>query len=178
MNTPWFSLTPCTLSDTSQSVRDRLCRRSNTMLPNTHHLHTLPVLPRLVGIVSFMVLLGLCLVVTEPAIAVNKPAGPVPNPPVLAQTKQQIEKGDYEAAAATLRRFLTTTPRPEHLDDTYLLLGGALYGMQEYAEALRYLNQLQQEFPESELSEPGKLLLARTHAAMGNVDLALCIEKC
>jgi branched-chain amino acid transport system substrate-binding protein len=173
MNTPWFSLTPCTLSDTSQSVRDRLCRRSNTMLPNTHHLHTLPVLPRLVGIVSFMVLLGLCLVVTEPAIAVNKPAGPVPNPPVLAQTKQQIEKGDYEAAAATLRRFLTTTPRPEHLDDTYLLLGGALYGMQEYAEALRYLNQLQQEFPESELSEPGKLLLARTHAAMGNVDLAL-----
>lgn len=173
MNTPWFSLTPCTLSDTSQSVRDRLCRRSNTMLPNTHHLHTLPVLPRLVGIVSLMVLLGLCLVVTEPAIAVNKPAGPVPNPPVLAQTKQLIEKGDYESAAATLRRFLTTTPRPEHLDDTYLLLGGALYGMKEYVEALRYLNQLQQEFPESELSGPGKLLLARTHAAMGNVDLAL-----
>lgn len=173
MNTPWFSLTPCTLSDTSQSVRDRLCRRSNTMLPNTHHLHTLPVLPRLVGIVTLIVLLGLCLVVTEPAIAGNKPAGPVPNPPVLTQTKQQIEKGDYESAAATLRRFLTTTPRPEHLDDTYLLLGGALYGMQEYAEALRYLNQLQQEFPESELSEPGKLLLARTHAAMGNVDLAL-----
>jgi len=143
------------------------------MLPNTHHLHTLPVLPRLVWIVSFMVLLGLCLVVTEPAIAINKPASPVPNPPVLAQTKQQIEKGDYESAAATLRRFLTTTPRPEHLDDTYLLLGGALYGMQDYAEALRYLNQLQQEFPESELSEPGKLLLARTHAAMGNVDLAL-----
>ncbi len=143
------------------------------MLPNTHHLHTLPVLPRLVGIVTLIVLLGLCLVVTEPAIAGNKPAGPVPNPPVLTQTKQQIEKGDYESAAATLRRFLTTTPRPEHLDDTYLLLGGALYGMQEYAEALRYLNQLQQEFPESELSEPGKLLLARTHAAMGNVDLAL-----
>ena len=143
------------------------------MLPHTHHLHTLPVLPRLVGVVSLTVLLGLCLVVTKPAIAVNKPVSPVPNPPVLAQTKQQIEKGDYESAAATLRRFLTTTPRPEHLDDTYLLLGGALYGMQEYAEALRYLNQLQQEFPESELSEPGKLLLARTHAAMGNVDLAL-----
>jgi branched-chain amino acid transport system substrate-binding protein len=173
MNTPWFSLTPRTLSDTSQSVRDRLCRRSNTMLPNTHHLHTSPVLPRLVGIVWLMVLLSLCLVVTEPAIAANKPAGPIPNPPVLAHTKQQIEKGDYESAAATLRRFLTTTPRPEHLDDTYLLLGGALYGMKDYAEALRFLNQLQQEFPESELSEPGKLLLARTHAAMGNVDLAL-----
>jgi branched-chain amino acid transport system substrate-binding protein len=173
MNTPWFSLTPRTLSDTSQSVRDRLCRRSNTMLPNTHHLHTLPALPRLVGIVPLTVLLSLCLVVTEPAIAANKLASPVPNPPVLAQTKQQIEKGDYESAASTLRRFLATTPRPEHLDDTYLLLGGALYGMKEYAEALRYLNQLQQEFPESELSEPGKLLLARTHAAMGNIDLAL-----
>lgn len=173
MNTPWFSLTPCTLSDTSQSVRDRLSRRSNTMFPNTHHLHTLPVLPRLVGIVPLTMLLGLCLIVTEPALAANKPAGPVPNPPVLAQTKQQIEKGDYESAAATLRRFLTTTPRPEHLDDTYLLLGAALYGMKDYPEALRYLNQLQQEFPESELSEPGKLMLARTHAAMGNVDLAL-----
>lgn len=173
MNTPWFSLTPRTLSDTSQSVRDRLCRRSNTMLPNTHHLHTLPALPRLVGIVPLTVLLSLCLVVTEPAIAANKLASPVPNPPVLAQTKQQIEKGDYESAASTLRRFLATTPRPEHLDDTYLLLGGALYGMKEYAEALRYLNQLQQEFPESELSVPGKLLLARTHAAMGNIDLAL-----
>lgn len=143
------------------------------MLPNTHHLHTLPALPRLVGIVPLTVLLSLCLVVTEPAIAANKPASPIPNPPVLAQTKQQIEKGDYESAASTLRRFLATTPRPEHLDDTYLLLGGALYGMKEYAEALRYLNQLQQEFPESELSEPGKLLLARTHAAMGNIDLAL-----
>jgi branched-chain amino acid transport system substrate-binding protein len=143
------------------------------MLPNTHHLHTLPVVPRLVGIVWPSVLLGLCLVWAEPAIAANKPASPAPNPPVLAQTKQLIEKGDHESAVATLRRFLATAPRPEHLDDTYLLLGAALYGMNNYPEALKYLNQLQQEFPESELSEPGKLLLARTHAAMGNVDLAL-----
>ena len=143
------------------------------MLPDTHHLHTLPVLPRLIGIVLLTVLLGLCLIVPEPAIAANKTASPVPNPSVLAQAGQQIETGDYESAAATLRQFLATTPRPEHLDDTYLLLGGALYGMQDYPGALRYLNQLQQEFPESELNEPGKLLLARTHAAMGNVDLAL-----
>jgi branched-chain amino acid transport system substrate-binding protein len=143
------------------------------MLPNTHYLHTLPVVPRLVGMVSPTVLLGLCLVWASPAIAANKPASPAPNPPVLAQTKQLIEKGDHESAVATLRRFLATAPRPEHLDDTYLLLGAALYGMNNYPEALKYLNQLQQEFPESELSEPGKLLLARTHAAMGNVDLAL-----
>jgi tetratricopeptide (TPR) repeat protein len=143
------------------------------MLPNTHYLHTLPVVPRMVGMVSPTVLLGLCLVWASPAIAANKPASPAPNPPVLAQTKQLIEKGDLESAVATLRRFLATAPRPEHLDDTYLLLGAALYGMNNYPEALKYLNQLQQEFPESELSEPGKLLLARTHAAMGNVDLAL-----
>ncbi|MDH4300690.1 MAG: penicillin-binding protein activator [Nitrospira sp.] len=97
----------------------------------------------------------------------------VPNPPVLNQAKQLIEKGDHESAASTLRRFLTTNPRPEHLDDTYLLLGAALYGMQDYGEALRYLNQLHTEFPESELVDRSKLLLARTHAAMGNVELAL-----
>ena len=52
-----------------------------------------------------------------------------PNPPVLNQAKHLIEKGDPESAATVLRRFLTTTPPPEHLDDTYLLLGAALYGM-------------------------------------------------
>jgi branched-chain amino acid transport system substrate-binding protein len=173
MNTPWFSLTACRLSDTSQSVRNRLCRRSNAMLPTTHHRHPAPVLPRTIVVGVLTLLLGLCLLWPNPSTAANKPASPVPLPPVLGQAKQLIDKGDPESAATTLRRFLATTPRPEHLDDTYLLLGAALYGIQDYPEALRYLNQLQQEFPASELSEAGKLMLARTHAAMGNVDLAL-----
>lgn len=102
------------------------------------------------------------------------PGKPVaPDPPVLAQAKQLIDKGDSESAATVLRRFLATSPRPEHLDDAYLLLGAALYGLKEYPEALRYLNQLQTEFPTSELIDRSKLMLARTHAAMGNVDLAL-----
>jgi branched-chain amino acid transport system substrate-binding protein len=143
------------------------------MPPDTHHLYTARVLPRLVCSALLAVLLGLCLSLSKPAAAADKPASPVPNPPILTQAKQQIEKNDYESAVTALRRFLTTTPRPEHLDDAYLLLGVALYGMQNYPEALKYLNQLQQEFPSSELSEPGKLTLARTHAAMGNVDLAL-----
>lgn len=96
-----------------------------------------------------------------------------PDPPVLGQAKLLIEKGDPESAASMLRRFLSTSPRAEHLDDAYLLLGAALYGTKDYQEALRYLNQLQVEFPTSELSDRGKLLAARTHAAMGNVDLAL-----
>ena len=45
--------------------------------------------------------------------------------------------------------------------------------MKDYGEALRSLNQLQTEFPESDLLDRGKLLLARTHAVMGNIDLAL-----
>ena len=97
----------------------------------------------------------------------------VPIPPVLNQAKQLIEKGASESAVTILRRFLTTTPPPEHLDDTYLLLGAALYGIKDYPEALRSLNQLQTEFPESDLLDRSKLLMARTHAAMGNFDLAL-----
>ncbi len=97
----------------------------------------------------------------------------VPIPPVLNQAKQLIEKGAFESAVTVLRRFLTTTPPPEHLDDTYLLLGAALYGIKDYPEALRSLNQLQTEFPESDLLDRGKLLMARAHAAMGNFDLAL-----
>ena len=97
----------------------------------------------------------------------------VADPPVLGQAKLLIEKGDPESAAAMLRRFLTAAPRPEHLDDAYLLLGAALYGMKDYPEALKPLNQLQTEFPDSDLADRGKLMLARTHAAMGNVDLAL-----
>lgn len=96
-----------------------------------------------------------------------------PDPPVLGQAKLLIDKGDPESAATMLRRFLSTSPRPEHLDDAYLLLGAALYGMKEYSEALKYLNQLQTEFPVSDLADRGKVVLARTHAAMGNVDLAL-----
>jgi ABC-type branched-subunit amino acid transport system substrate-binding protein/predicted negative regulator of RcsB-dependent stress response len=103
----------------------------------------------------------------------SKSVAPTPLPPILGQAKQLIENGDPESAATALRRFIGSSPRAEHLDDAYLLLGAALYGMKEYPEALRYLNQLQEEFPASDLADRGKLLLAHTHAAMGNVDLAL-----
>ena len=67
---------------------------------------------------------------------------PLPDPPVLSQAKRLLDKGEAESAATVLRRFLLTSPRPEHLDDTYLLLGAALYSMKEYSEAIKYLNQL------------------------------------
>ena len=95
------------------------------------------------------------------------------NNPTLNQAKRLIDAGQAEEAITILRRFLGTNPKPDLLDDTYLLLGAALYGAQQYAEALKYLQQLQTEFPSSEVAERGKLLLARTHAAMGNPDLAL-----
>ena len=95
------------------------------------------------------------------------------NNPTLNQAKRLIDAGQAEEAITILRRFLGTNPKPEVLDDTYLLLGAALYRAQQYAEALKYLQQLQTEFPSSEVAERGKLMLARTHAAMGNPDLAL-----
>ena len=97
------------------------------------------------------------------------------NHPALKQAKRLIESGQAEEAITTLRRFLATSPKPDLLDDTYLLLGAALHSAKQYGEALKYLRQLQTEFPDSELTERGKLMQARVHAAMGNLDLALPI---
>ena len=97
------------------------------------------------------------------------------NHPTLNQAKRLIDAGQAEEAITMLRRFLGTNPKPDLLDDTYLLLGAALYRAQQYGEALKYLQQLQTEFPSSEVADRGKLMLARTHAAMGNPDLALPI---
>lgn len=95
--------------------------------------------------------------------------------PALAQAKRLIDAGQPEEATTVLRRFLATSPKPDLLDDTYLLLGAALHDTKEYPEALKYLQQLQHEFPDSEVSDRGKLMLARVHASMGNIDLALPI---
>ena len=95
--------------------------------------------------------------------------------PTLSQAKRLIDTERAEEAITLLRRFLTTSPKPDLLDDTYLLLGAALYGSQQYGEALKYLQQLQTEFPDSEVTGRGKVMQARTHAAMGNLDLALPI---
>jgi ABC-type branched-subunit amino acid transport system substrate-binding protein/predicted negative regulator of RcsB-dependent stress response len=93
----------------------------------------------------------------------------------LNQAKRLIDHGQAEEAITVLRRFLATNPKPDLLDDTYLLLAAALYGSQQYGESLKYLQQLQAEFPNSEVIDRAKLLLARTHAAMGNPDLAFPI---
>ena len=95
------------------------------------------------------------------------------NHPVLTQAKRLLDAERAEEAVTLLRRFLATSPKPEFLDDTYLLLGAALHDTQQYGEALKYLQQLQAEFPASEVTDRGKLLQARSHAAMGNLDLAL-----
>ena len=91
----------------------------------------------------------------------------------LDQAKRQLDADQPEAAATILRKFLAASPSPEYLDDAYLLMAASMYGMKEYGEASKYLAQLFGEFPESELIDRGKLLLAKTHAKAGNVDLAL-----
>jgi ABC-type branched-subunit amino acid transport system substrate-binding protein/predicted negative regulator of RcsB-dependent stress response len=114
---------------------------------------------------------------TAPAADTAKraPATSPANNPTLNQAKRLIDAGQAEEAITILRRFLGTNPKPDLLDDTYLLLGAALYRAQQYGEGLKYLQQLQTEFPSSEVADRGKLMLARTHAAMGNPDLALPI---
>jgi ABC-type branched-subunit amino acid transport system substrate-binding protein len=142
------------------------------MFPHRQSSSTFVVRLRLVALV-LATLLGCSVVLPGSGETADAAKGTASLPPVLSQAKDLLEKGDPESAATVLRRFLGTSPRPEYLDDAYLLLGAALYGMKEYPEALKYLVQLQQEFPASELADRGKLMLARTHAAMGNADLAL-----
>jgi branched-chain amino acid transport system substrate-binding protein len=111
---------------------------------------------------------------TSSVYAETKPAGPA-NHPALNQAKRLIDADQAEEAITILRRFLTTSPKPDLLDDTYLLLGAALHRTKQDVDALKYLRQLQTEFPTSEVTDRGKLMQARVHAAMGNPDLALPI---
>ncbi|HVG02584.1 MAG TPA: penicillin-binding protein activator [Nitrospira sp.] len=91
----------------------------------------------------------------------------------LDKAKRLIDSDQHEAAAVMLRRFIEGGPPPELLDDAYLLMAASMFGMKEQAETIRYINQLLGEFPASELVDRAKLLLARTHARAGNLDLAL-----
>lgn len=118
----------------------------------------------------------------EAASAPKTPAAPRSNqakPPAntaqsaLDQAKRLIDAEQPEAAAVMLRRFIESGPAPDLLDDAYLLMAAAMYGMKEHAETVRYVNQLLGEFPNSDLADRAKLLLAKTHARAGNLDLAL-----
>ncbi|MBI4002398.1 MAG: penicillin-binding protein activator [Nitrospira defluvii] len=91
----------------------------------------------------------------------------------LDQAKRLIDSDQPEGAAVMLRHFIEGGPPPELLDDAYLLMAASMFGMKEQAETIRYINQLLGEFPTSELVDRAKLLLARTHARAGNLDLAL-----
>ncbi len=143
------------------------------MVPHDHHFHPITTGFNLSLSFLLLVLLGSGALAPRLGHSADAPSRAVPIPPVLTQAKQLIEQGEPESAATNLRRFLATSPNAEHLDDAYLLLGAALYATKEYPEAIKFLHQLQEEFPASDLLERCKLLLARTHAAMGNVDLAI-----
>ncbi|MFZ1502370.1 MAG: penicillin-binding protein activator [Nitrospira sp.] len=91
----------------------------------------------------------------------------------LDQVKRLIDAEQPEAAAVMLRRFMESGPAPDLLDDAYLLMAAAMFGMKEHTETIRYVNQLLGEFPNSDLADRAKLLLAKTHARAGNLDLAL-----
>lgn len=117
---------------------------------------------------------------TDAASKAPAPSRPAPakSPAVTAQSaldqaKRLIDAEQPEAAAVMLRRYIESGPGPDLLDDAYLLMAAAMFGMKEQAETIRYVNQLLGEFPNSELVDRAKLLLAKTHARAGNLDLAL-----
>src|SRR5262245_48574111 len=98
-------------------------------------------------------LLVLLLILSGTSMAAQASRATAPIPPVLTQAKNLIDRGDHESAATVLRRFLAGSPSPEHLDDAYLLMGAALFGMKEYSESLKVLTQLETEFPSSEVAD-------------------------
>jgi hypothetical protein len=56
------------------------------------------------------------------AVAYAQTGSQVPaNHPVLTQAKHFLDEEKAEEAIALLRRFLATSPKPEFLDDIYLL---------------------------------------------------------
>jgi branched-chain amino acid transport system substrate-binding protein len=149
------------------------CRPAGRLRPARDPRRTKPS----AACVCFVFALLACAVLPawHPADAAEPAKRAPANHPTLNQAKRLIDAGQPEEAITILRRFLGTNPKPDLLDDTYLLLGASLYRGQQYPEALKYLQQLQAEFPVSEVADRGKLMLARTHAAMGNPDLALPI---
>lgn len=130
---------------------------------------------RMLSVLCCVALLTSAFSFTPPVVRAESVKSAPANHPALNQAKRLIDQGQAEEAITVLRRFLATNPKPDLLDDTYLLLAAALYGSQQYGEALKYLQQLQAEFPNSEVIDRARLLLARTHAAMGNPDLAFPI---
>jgi ABC-type branched-subunit amino acid transport system substrate-binding protein/predicted negative regulator of RcsB-dependent stress response len=93
--------------------------------------------------------------------------------PIIEQAKRSIEAQEPDQAIPLLKRFLGGSPPVESIDDVYYLLGAAFYNTKEYGDAVKNLAQLLHDYPESELVDRAKVLLAKSHAGMGNIDLAL-----
>lgn len=107
-----------------------------------------------------------------PGTEVAKSSGGTPRP-TLEHAKNLIETHQEGAAIATLKRFLASSPKPDDIDDAYLLLAAALIGKKEHEEALTYLNQLLAEFPASNLAGRARLMIGAAQLALGKSDAAL-----
>lgn len=84
-----------------------------------------------------------------------------------------IETHQEGAAILTLKKFLSSSPRAEDLDDAYLLMAAAYVSKKEHEEAITYLNQLLAEFPTSDLAGRARLMLGAAQLAIGKSDAAL-----
>ncbi len=175
-----FTLTPHRVSDSSHMRMSLPSDRQELMAPpllspSSHRTYARSVRwCSALGLVWSLLWPVMGFELNSPVYAESGPAKPASHP-TLNQAKRLIDADKAEEALTILRRFLATSPKPELLDDTYLLLGAALHRTAQYGEALKYLLLLHTEFPDSEVTDRGKLMQARVHASMGNLDLALPI---
>jgi branched-chain amino acid transport system substrate-binding protein len=91
----------------------------------------------------------------------------------LEHAKSLIETRQEAAAVTVLKKFLASSPRPDDVDDAYLLMAVALISKKEPQEGITYLNQLLSEFPESDLAGRARLMLGAAQIELGNLDAAL-----
>lgn len=91
----------------------------------------------------------------------------------LQHAKTLIETHQEAAAVIVLKKFLASSPRPDDVDDAYLLMAVALISKKEHEESIVYLNQLLTEFPTSDLAGRARLMLGAAQIELGNLDPAL-----
>ena len=107
-----------------------------------------------------------------PPTGQTDPEGEATPQSVIERAKTLVDAREMDAAVDLLNAFIASSPE-EYLDHAYLLMAAALSGRKEHAEAISYLDQLLNEFPNSNLVGRARIMLGSEYAQMGNLDAAL-----
>ncbi|MGH7231853.1 MAG: penicillin-binding protein activator, partial [Nitrospiraceae bacterium] len=126
---------------------------------------------------AFVCTLSLICVIFSATTVLSAPERRPPSSPStrspLEHAKNLIETRQEAAAVTTLKKFLASSPRPDDVDDAYLLMAVALIGMKQPEEGITFLNQLLSEFPTSDLAGRARLMLGAAQIELGDFESAL-----